>query len=102
MLTAFAYARSPSAPLGDVFFTVSVGFFQRGISAMMTFLGLGFGVSIFVLSGSLVILPPCSRDNQMLKFYYAGVDDRWRTKLSDYPMHPFPVGFDKLDDVRAN
>src|ERR1700730_9325037 len=34
------------------FFSVSVGFFQRGISAMMTFLGLGFGVSIFVLSGS--------------------------------------------------
>jgi len=55
MLTAFAYALSPSAPFGDVFFSVSVGFFQRGISAMMTFLGLGFGVSIFVLSGSLVI-----------------------------------------------
>jgi hypothetical protein len=27
------------------------------MKAMMTFLGLGFGVSIFVLSGSLVILP---------------------------------------------
>jgi hypothetical protein len=36
-----------------------MGFFQRGISAMMTFLGLGFGVSIFVLSGPLVILLPC-------------------------------------------
>jgi hypothetical protein len=35
MLTAFAYALSPSAPFGDVFFSVSVGFFQRGISAMM-------------------------------------------------------------------
>jgi hypothetical protein len=53
MLTASAYARSPSAPFGDVFFSVSVGFFQRGISAMMTFLGLGFGVSIFVLSSAL-------------------------------------------------
>jgi hypothetical protein len=53
MLTAFAYALSPSAPFGDVFFSVSVSFFQRGISAMMTFLGLGFGVSIFVLSSAL-------------------------------------------------
>jgi hypothetical protein len=52
MLTAFAYALSPSAPFGDVFFSVSVGFFQRGISAMMTF-RLGFGVSIFVLSSAL-------------------------------------------------
>jgi hypothetical protein len=70
MLTAFAYARSPSAPLGDVFFFVSVGFFQRGISAMMTFLGLGFGVSIFVLSGSalahFVPLDICGRSEQIL------------------------------------
>jgi hypothetical protein len=102
MLTVEAYTRSQFVPLGDVFFSVSFGFFQRGMKAMMTFLGLGFGVSIFALSGSLVILPPCSRSNQSLRFYYAGVDDRWRTKLSDYPMHPFPVGFDKLDDVRAN
>ena len=54
MLTAFAYARSPSAR-SVTFSSVSVGFIQRGISAMMTFLGLGFGVWIFVLSGSLVI-----------------------------------------------
>jgi hypothetical protein len=47
-------------PLGDAFISVAVGFFHRGSSAMMTFLGLGFGVSILVLSGSLVILPPCS------------------------------------------
>jgi hypothetical protein len=58
MLTAWAYARS-QLELGDVFFTVSIGFFQRGIIAMMIFLGLGVGVSIFVLSGSLVILPRC-------------------------------------------
>jgi hypothetical protein len=48
-----AYVPSEFGPLGDVFFSVSVGFFQRGISAMMTFLGLGFGVSIFVLSSAL-------------------------------------------------
>jgi hypothetical protein len=66
MLTAFAYARSPSAPLGDVFFSVSVGFFQRGISAMMTFLGLGFGVWIFVLSGSLFILLPCFKSRPLI------------------------------------
>jgi len=59
MLAAFAYARSPSAPLGDVFFSVSVGFFQRGISAMITFLGLGMGDSIFVLSGS-ALAPFCA------------------------------------------
>jgi len=56
MLTVAAYTRSQLVPLGDVFFSVSFGFFQRGIRAMMTFLGLGFGVSIFVLSGSLVTL----------------------------------------------
>jgi hypothetical protein len=65
MLTAFAYARSPSAPLGDVFFSVSVGFFQCGISAMMNFLGLGFGVWIFVLSGSLVI--PCFKSRPLIE-----------------------------------
>jgi hypothetical protein len=62
MLTAFPYARSPSAPFGDVFFSVSVGFFQRGISTMMTFLGLGFGVSIFVLSASALAHFCASRD----------------------------------------
>jgi hypothetical protein len=66
MLTAFAYARSPSAPLGDVFFSVSVGFFQRGISPMMTFLGLDFGVWVFVLSGSLVILLPCFKSRPLI------------------------------------
>jgi hypothetical protein len=68
MLTASAYARSPSAPFGDVFFSVSVGFFQRGISAMMTFLGLGFGVSIFVLSAlaHFVPLDICGRSEQIL------------------------------------
>jgi hypothetical protein len=34
---------------------VPTGFFQRGSSAMMTFLGLGFGGSGLVLAGSLVI-----------------------------------------------
>jgi len=34
---------------------VPLGFFQRGSSAMMTFLGLGFGGSGLVLAGSLVI-----------------------------------------------
>ena len=66
MLTAFAYARSRSAPLGDVFFSVSVGFFQRGISPMMTFLGLDFGVWVFVLSGSLVILLPCFKSRPLI------------------------------------
>jgi hypothetical protein len=73
MLTASGYARSPSAPFGDVFFSVSVGFFQRGISAITTFLGLGFGVSIFVLSGSalahFVRLDIWGRSEQILKKY---------------------------------
>jgi hypothetical protein len=45
------------APFGDIFLSVflSFGFFQRGSSAMMTLLGLGVGVSIVFLSGSLVI-----------------------------------------------
>jgi hypothetical protein len=55
MLTAWAYARS-QLELGDVFFTVSIGFFQRGIIAMMIFYRLGFGGSEFVLAGSLVIV----------------------------------------------
>jgi hypothetical protein len=41
----------------EAFFSVSVGFYQREISAMMTFLGLGFGVSIFVLSALAHFVP---------------------------------------------
>jgi hypothetical protein len=44
------------APLGDGFFSVSAAFFQRGISAIMTFLVLGFGGSELFLAGSLVIV----------------------------------------------
>jgi hypothetical protein len=46
------------APLGDVFFSVSAGFFQRGMSAMMTFFGISLGGSELVLAGSLVIVFP--------------------------------------------
>jgi hypothetical protein len=54
--------------LGDVFFSVSFGFFQRGMKAMMTFLGLGFGFSIFALSGSLVILLlPCFKPRPLIE-----------------------------------
>ena len=35
---------------------VPIGFFRRGISAMMIFLGLSFGGSGLVLTGSLVII----------------------------------------------
>jgi hypothetical protein len=35
---------------------VPTGFFQRGSSAMMTFLRLGFGGSGLVLAGSLVVI----------------------------------------------
>jgi hypothetical protein len=46
---------------GRIVFLVRVmDFFQRDISAMMAFLGLGLGVSIFVLAGFLVMLTPCS------------------------------------------
>ena len=62
-----AYVPSGFDPLGDVFFSVSVGFFQRGISAMMTFLGLGFGVTIFVLSASLVILLPWFKSQPLIE-----------------------------------
>jgi hypothetical protein len=66
-------------PLGDAFISVAVGFFHRGSSAMMTFLGLGFGVSILVLSGSLVILSPCFKSRPLIEaiqtFYYAADGD---------------------------
>jgi hypothetical protein len=44
---------------GRIVFLVRVMDFFH-ISAMMAFLGLGLGVSIFVLAGSLVMLTPCS------------------------------------------
>jgi hypothetical protein len=56
MLTVAAYTRSQLVTLGGVFFSASFGFFQRGSSAMMTFLGLGFGGSGLLLAGSLVIV----------------------------------------------
>jgi hypothetical protein len=58
-----AYGRS-------VFLVRVMDFFQRGISAMMAFLGLGLGVSIFVLAGSalahFVPLDICGRSEQIL------------------------------------
>ena len=63
MVTALAYTPSPSvrsATFASLFLLVSS---RRGISAMMTFLGLGFGVSIFVLSDLLPLAHFCaSRD----------------------------------------
>jgi len=75
LLTTYAYASSQLTPLGDAFISVVVDSFHRGSSAMMTFLGLGFGVSILVLS----ILSPCFQSRPLIEaiqtFYYAADGD---------------------------
>jgi hypothetical protein len=100
------------ASLGDVLFSVSAGFFQRGISAMMTFFRLGFGGSKFVLASSLVIVflltfyekvswPRQLNQGDGTKSYCAGGDGSWRIKLSNYLLRPNLAGYASLGGERA-
>jgi len=58
LLTTYAYASSQLTPLGDAFISVVVDSFHRGSSAMMTFLGLGFGVSYWFYLFCLLVSSP--------------------------------------------